>query len=399
MPLSNLNQDIHYTYTRTPNDFLDVVSTYLRLGETRVVNAIIRKTIGWNKAYDQISISQFEKITRLDRTTICRSIKSLEEKKIIVRSKIGVPGAEKCYYAVNMDTLKNFLPSGNLLVGTCNTQKKPKSKENDLEDLGLVKREIKDFGLDPLAEQLLAANVGLMIQQISNKQQPQEMSLDSSEIEAIKTEASEEVLKLLLDKIIEEVKSEDIIEEKLPVKNEKPKQKAVKNNTKHNFKTNNSQSRMQHNIYSVNCDITKRFKLTNEQIEKFEFLKSQKITYADKSLVTEEKLCYLAKMDCNYQRLVDIVTAVKNDYKADSEIAYIKDLINKDSIVPNNNIKINKSFAEDFALSNKWHQLKINKNYATFNLGNSVQEINFNMKTFDFIRTLTEKYENSIAYG
>jgi hypothetical protein len=51
--------------------------------------AIIRKTLGWNKEFDQISYSQFETVTGIKRPYIWRTLKRLAERNIIIPKCTG----------------------------------------------------------------------------------------------------------------------------------------------------------------------------------------------------------------------------------------------------------------------------------------------------------------------
>lgn len=51
--------------------------------QTRLLWVIWRKTYGWHKKEDYISISQFQALTNLDRGLICRELKKLEQRNII----------------------------------------------------------------------------------------------------------------------------------------------------------------------------------------------------------------------------------------------------------------------------------------------------------------------------
>ena len=55
-------------YTQCPNDILDHWLPHLREAELKVLLVIIRKTFGYHKKRDKISISQIEKITGLHRS-------------------------------------------------------------------------------------------------------------------------------------------------------------------------------------------------------------------------------------------------------------------------------------------------------------------------------------------
>lgn len=57
--------------------------------ESRVLWVIFRKTYGWRKSEDVISLSQFQKLTGLYRASVCRAIQSLKVKNIIFIEKVG----------------------------------------------------------------------------------------------------------------------------------------------------------------------------------------------------------------------------------------------------------------------------------------------------------------------
>jgi len=69
--------------------------------ESRVLWAIFRKTYGWHKKKDAISLSQFQKITGIDRNNIRRTLKGLMEKEIISQNgqkgNINLWGFQKDY--------------------------------------------------------------------------------------------------------------------------------------------------------------------------------------------------------------------------------------------------------------------------------------------------------------
>lgn len=72
-------------YTKIANELLDALSGVDMSGSAwRIFNVILRKTYGFNKKLDKISLSQFEGKTGLTRMSVTRAIKELEEKFIIV---------------------------------------------------------------------------------------------------------------------------------------------------------------------------------------------------------------------------------------------------------------------------------------------------------------------------
>lgn len=61
----------------------------LRPYEWRTLWAVFRKTYGWHKKEDDISLTQFQKLTGLERRHQRKALKTLTEKNIIIRRKDG----------------------------------------------------------------------------------------------------------------------------------------------------------------------------------------------------------------------------------------------------------------------------------------------------------------------
>jgi DNA-binding MarR family transcriptional regulator len=86
-------------FTAVPDEFFDQLVTRLGSAEIRVLLYIIRRTFGFKKARDSISLSQMvegivkKNGTRLDSGTglkkaaVCRALASLEKRGIIIRTK------------------------------------------------------------------------------------------------------------------------------------------------------------------------------------------------------------------------------------------------------------------------------------------------------------------------
>ena len=71
---------------KSGNDILHaLVSMKLNGTEYQIMLTVIRKTWGWNKKEDWISISQFEKITNKSRRYIIDTITSLVKKRLLVK--------------------------------------------------------------------------------------------------------------------------------------------------------------------------------------------------------------------------------------------------------------------------------------------------------------------------
>jgi phage replication O-like protein O len=75
-------------YTKIANEILEKIACTDFLGsEFRILNCIIRKTYGFHKKDDVISLTQFEKATGLSRPTVVSVIKNLIENKVIIKIK------------------------------------------------------------------------------------------------------------------------------------------------------------------------------------------------------------------------------------------------------------------------------------------------------------------------
>ena len=70
-----------------PNILFDYWMPRLTDGQFKVLMAIARKTYGWNKKKDSISLTQLEKMTGLSRKGISRIIDSLIENNLIIKVK------------------------------------------------------------------------------------------------------------------------------------------------------------------------------------------------------------------------------------------------------------------------------------------------------------------------
>lgn len=72
-------------YTKISNEILEALAKIQLNGNSRrVLDVIFRKTYGYNKKSDRISLSQFVKYTNIDRTNICRAINKLKNMKLII---------------------------------------------------------------------------------------------------------------------------------------------------------------------------------------------------------------------------------------------------------------------------------------------------------------------------
>lgn len=107
-------------FTAIPNELLEkLISSKLTGRELRIVLFVIRKTLGWCKSKDKISLSQFYKNSGIRRDNSHRILKELLKKKIIKKS-VATQGYKKpITYSIN----ENF-NEWNLSPSTTTPQKR-----------------------------------------------------------------------------------------------------------------------------------------------------------------------------------------------------------------------------------------------------------------------------------
>lgn len=76
-------------YIRITNEILDsLISAKLTRSEYKIILVVLRKTYGWNKKEDKISLSQFSQMTGISRVGVINAIKSLVKQGLLT-SKAG----------------------------------------------------------------------------------------------------------------------------------------------------------------------------------------------------------------------------------------------------------------------------------------------------------------------
>ena len=71
-------------YTQTPNILFDEIMRDLNGAELKVMLAVIRKTFGWHKERDRISLTQLEEMTGLSRQGILNAIHGKKKEKSVI---------------------------------------------------------------------------------------------------------------------------------------------------------------------------------------------------------------------------------------------------------------------------------------------------------------------------
>lgn len=142
-------------YTRIANDLLEkIMSSGLNGTEMSVVLFVIRKTYGFGKKEDAISISQFAKAIPVTRPAICNALKVLKVVKILLLVKKGNSAKRSNLYTFN----KNYdewqlVKKSKLVKKSLHTkerlQKKDSLTENETKPQNIKSNKIKSFISEP----------------------------------------------------------------------------------------------------------------------------------------------------------------------------------------------------------------------------------------------------------
>lgn len=127
-------------HTQTPNSFFDESLKHISsLPELKVVLAIIRKTLGWQKEKDRISMSQIREMTGLRQQSVQRGIELALDHGFIVREPVGqsfvyslklvTPRDQSHHVTSHTTRLEVVTPRDQKLVTPRDTQKKGKEKK------------------------------------------------------------------------------------------------------------------------------------------------------------------------------------------------------------------------------------------------------------------------------
>lgn len=98
-------------YTQFPNVILDAMSE-MGNAEWRIVCAICRKTFGWQKREDLLSLSQFKKLTNLSRQGVITGIENAIEHGYIAR----IPHGQSFKYRLIVEESNNLTSQATGLV-------------------------------------------------------------------------------------------------------------------------------------------------------------------------------------------------------------------------------------------------------------------------------------------
>lgn len=92
------NPQREHGHTEIANELMEALARFRIPGEVRqVLDAIIRKTYGWNKKTDKIPVSQLVKMTGLHKANVSRSLSKLITNRIVIKTDNNFIGLQKNY--------------------------------------------------------------------------------------------------------------------------------------------------------------------------------------------------------------------------------------------------------------------------------------------------------------
>jgi phage replication O-like protein O len=86
-------------FVPVPNAYFEYLAE-LSGAETKVLLAILRKTAGWRKESDAISLSQLEEMTGLDRKSVIAGLRGLLERGLIAQTQASAGSRAASYTCV-----------------------------------------------------------------------------------------------------------------------------------------------------------------------------------------------------------------------------------------------------------------------------------------------------------
>ena len=84
-------------FVPVPNAYFECLAD-LSGAELKVLLAILRRTVGWRKESDEISLSQLEQMTGLDRKSVIKGLRGLLERGLVVQTQ-DATGSKAASYA------------------------------------------------------------------------------------------------------------------------------------------------------------------------------------------------------------------------------------------------------------------------------------------------------------
>jgi phage replication O-like protein O len=94
-------------HTQTPNDLFDSLMAEMNEAELKVVLAAIRQTLGYHRNTDEISLTQFERMTGLSRETVVIGIECAIDRGVLREVGRGKRGVKRWELVIDDDQSEN----------------------------------------------------------------------------------------------------------------------------------------------------------------------------------------------------------------------------------------------------------------------------------------------------
>lgn len=145
-------------YTQIPNDIFDLLklkgTEHITESELKVVLVICRKTFGWHKVRDRISLSQLESLTGMSRQGVLNGVNAAKKRGIILAHEVtnGIEYEVNVVNEVDQPTQTARQRSRPRLGNEVDPQKKQLNKEDFSAGAQIPKCRQRDLFFDKLTE-------------------------------------------------------------------------------------------------------------------------------------------------------------------------------------------------------------------------------------------------------
>ena len=203
------------SFTTVPNIYFDEYMPELSGAEIKVLFAIVRKTLGWQKESDEISIEQLQRTTGLSRNSVRAGLRGLLKRGLVVERTRAIGSKAASYSCAipssngsSLDPLKGQSLTPKDDVGVKNYPLKG-SKPNPLEgqnlttdnDAGVKNYPLKGSSLDPLRGQSLTPQ--------NKKEKKEREGARSSRAPASSSENQNNKMRDYLDHVLARLEGQD----------------------------------------------------------------------------------------------------------------------------------------------------------------------------------------------
>lgn len=102
-----------FRFIQSPIELFDYWMPILGHVQLKVLMFVIRKTFGWHKTSDRISISQMVEGVKSNRSNVCDAVKELVELGILKKEVIGPIGEQQTYYEIIVENKISYTSPSN----------------------------------------------------------------------------------------------------------------------------------------------------------------------------------------------------------------------------------------------------------------------------------------------